>query len=132
MLDERDVLAVRPCPTECTFDHGVSGRSLLGCGGCLNARTCCKGACMADALDVPLTYAFLIAALARVAQQGLLDAPAPDGDATARVCQAMLIESGLLAADPIGPTPALREAMPPGTPSDVIGGMMRDQLAFIS
>ncbi len=87
---------------------------------------------MADALDLPFTYAFLIAALARLGEQGLLDAPAPDEDPTGRACQAMLIESGLLAADPIGPTPALREAMPPGTPGDVIGGMMRDQLAFIT
>ena len=87
---------------------------------------------MADALDVAFTHAFLIAALARLGERGLLDAPAPDEDGLARACQAMLIEGGLLAHDPIEPSLALRDALPPGTTGDVIGGMMRDHLAFIT
>jgi 2-polyprenyl-3-methyl-5-hydroxy-6-metoxy-1,4-benzoquinol methylase len=80
-----------------------------------------------DQLQVGL---WVTAALGRLAQQGLLETAAPAGDELAHASQRLLVETGWLDPDPLGPSPRLRALLPPGAPLSSIAGFVDEQLSM--
>ncbi|MFC0438959.1 cyclopropane-fatty-acyl-phospholipid synthase family protein [Kutzneria buriramensis] len=75
---------------------------------------------------------WVLGAIGRLADQGLLLRPADADDEVSRLSQQLLIDTGWLAADPIRPTAQLLSAAPPGVPLGAVSGYVREQLGRIS
>jgi SAM-dependent methyltransferase len=85
---------------------------------------------MPDPLDELGAHLMVLAAIGRLAADGLLERPASPDDAVAGASQRLLIETGWLTAEPFGPAEALRSALPPGVPLAAAHGFVREQLGF--
>ena len=83
---------------------------------------------MPNPLDELRVHLWVLAALGRLARQGLLDDAAPADDALAVASQRLLIEAGWLDSEPVRPSPILREVIPPGLPLRTPGPYVADLL----
>jgi hypothetical protein len=83
---------------------------------------------MPELIDELSAYPLVLGALGRLAAAGLLDRPAPASDPVAVASQALLVEVGMLHADPFGPSDGLRAAMPPGMPLAAANTFVREVL----
>lgn len=75
---------------------------------------------------------WVLGAIGRLADQGLLLRPADADDEVSRLSQRLLIEAGWLTADPIRPSAQLLSAAPPGVPIGALSGYVREQLGRIA
>ena len=81
---------------------------------------------MADPLDELLSELWVLAALGRVADSGLLGRPAGDGlDAAS---QRLLIEAGWLEPDSLLPSARWKSVLPPGAPLTAVSGFVTEFL----
>ncbi|SCL33691.1 Methyltransferase domain-containing protein [Micromonospora rhizosphaerae] len=71
---------------------------------------------------------WVLAALGRLARQGLLDSPAAADDALAVAAQRLLIAAGLLEPDPVRPSQSLLASLPPDVPAAAHGGLVASTL----
>lgn len=86
---------------------------------------------MSNPLDDLQTQLWVLAALGRLARQGLLDRAAPPEDPLAVASQRLLIEAGWLEANPVGSSSRLRSAVPPGLPLDAPAFYVSDLLTLV-
>jgi precorrin-6B methylase 2 len=87
---------------------------------------------MPSVIDELNAHLLVFGALGRLAAAGLLDTPASSSDPVAVSSQALLIEAGLLCADPFGPSDQLRKAIPPGLPLAAVNTFVREVLGAAS
>ena len=74
---------------------------------------------------------WVLAAIGRLADQGLLIRAADPDDEVSVLSQRLLIEAGWLLTDPLRPGPWLLDAPPPGVPLGAISGYVREQFARV-
>jgi hypothetical protein len=86
---------------------------------------------MTDPADEMQVGLWVAAALGRLARQGLLDVAAPDSDELAVASQRLLVETGWLTSDPVGPSQRLRAMLPPGVPLSAMAGFVDEQLSMM-
>jgi hypothetical protein len=85
---------------------------------------------MATPIDHMQVDLWTFAALGRLARQGLLNAVAPAGDELGTASQRLLVETGWLDSDPLGPSERLRSVLPPGAPLSMISGYVDELLSM--
>jgi hypothetical protein len=74
---------------------------------------------------------WVLAAIGRLADQGLLNRAADPDHEVSVLSQRLLIEAGWLLTDPLRPGPQLLDAPPPGVPLGAISGYVREQFARV-
>jgi SAM-dependent methyltransferase len=83
-------------------------------------------------MDVLAGQLWVLGTIGRLAEQGLLEKPAPSGDLASIAGQRLLVEAGWLTAEPFGPTDRLRSALPPNVPLTAASGYVRELLAQVT
>ena len=73
-----------------------------------------------------------LAALGRLADQGLLDHAADPADEVSLVSQQLLVDAGWLLTDPVRPSPRALAAPPPGVPLAAMSGYIREQFGRVA
>lgn len=74
---------------------------------------------------------WVLAAIGRLADQGLLDRAADPDDEVSVLSQQLLIETGWLLPNPLRPSTLLLTALPPGVPLGAASGYVREQFARV-
>ena len=74
---------------------------------------------------------WVLAAIGRLADQGLLDRAADPDDEVSVLSQQLLIETGWLLTNPLRPSTLMLAAPPPGVPLSAISGYVREQFARV-
>ena len=86
---------------------------------------------MTTPIDHMQVNLWTLAALGRLARQGLLEAAAPAGDELAAASQRLLMETGWLDPDPLGPSERLRALLPPGVRLAAMSGFVDELLSMV-
>ncbi|SDP42454.1 SAM-dependent methyltransferase [Lentzea jiangxiensis] len=74
---------------------------------------------------------WILGAIGRLADQGLLERAADPDDELSALSQQLLIDTGWLLTDPLRPSARLLDAPPPGVAVSALSGYVREQLARV-
>ncbi|MFI0479639.1 SAM-dependent methyltransferase [Actinomadura sp. 9N215] len=84
-----------------------------------------------NVIEEQITHLWILSAVGRAVDQGLLETAAPADDPEAVLTQRLLLEAGLLTRDPIAPSERMLAAVPPGVPPAALTGYVRELLGFV-